>query len=88
MKHMSREEYMEKVNTFFPDDDDSSIEKIDFFSKFYDDSEQELLENGAEEVEKKWRKKFRDRFFEGGSKVDDPNEPTQKREFTEIFKEG
>lgn len=87
---LTREEYMEKVNGFFPESDEKSLERIEFFTDFYDNTSKEFeevkKENGKEEVEI-WKKKYRDRFFSGGEDTTKPTEETEKKSFESIFKE-
>ena len=87
---LTKEEFMERVNEFFPESDDSSIERIEFFNDFYDGVVDEFetvkKDNGKEEVEI-WKKKYRDRFFSGGEDTTKPTEETEKKSFESIFKE-
>lgn len=87
---LTKEEFMEKVNLFFPGADDDTIERIEFFSDFYDGVVNEFeavkKENGKDEVEV-WKKKYRDRFFTGGEDTTKPTEETEKKSFESIFKE-
>lgn len=87
---ITRDEYMEKVNEFFPGSDEESLSRIEFFTDFYDNTTKEFEEvkneNGKEEVEI-WKKKYRDRFFSGGEDTTKPPEGTEKKSFESIFKE-
>jgi hypothetical protein len=52
---ITRDEYMEKVNEFFPESDEDSLSKIEFFTDFYDNATKEFeevkKENGISKVE-------------------------------------
>lgn len=87
---ITREEFMKKVNESFPEADETSLARIEFFTDFYDNTSKEFeevkKENGQEEIEK-WKKKYRERFFSGGEDTTKPPEETEKKSFESIFKE-
>ena len=87
MKFIERDEYLKKIDEWFPEANDESLEKIEFFSRVYDEADKEISAanntDKVKEVEEAWRKKYRDRFFSGGEKTDEFEE--KKKDFNDIF---
>lgn len=94
----SREEILTSVQAHFGDDTSDEtlalVEDItdtitDLESKANNDNEK--WKQKYEENDAAWRKKYRDRFFSGGSvEDDDPPEPPKTKNYTfeNLFKEG
>lgn len=93
----TREEILEQVRTRLGDDaSDEAIALVEDISDTISDYETRANGDGTdwksryEENDKEWRKKYRDRFFNGGTddNNDDVSEPEEKPlTFEDLFKE-
>ena len=94
----TREEILNSVRNRIGDDNsDDALSLIEDLTDTMSDLENKANNDGQnwkqkyEENDATWRKKYRDRFFSGGSCDDDDEpEPTRKKNysFENLFKEG
>lgn len=94
----TREEILNSIRTHIGDDaSDEALALVEDLTDTIIDYENKANNNGQnwqqryEENDAAWRKKYRDRFFSGGSDDDDdePEAPKEKNySFENLFKEG
>jgi hypothetical protein len=87
MAVLSKEDYMGRIKGIVGEDtSDESLAMIEDFSDTYDDlvskatppeGDGEDWKQKYEELDATWRKKYTDRFFDGGSGDDDPPKPKE-----------
>lgn len=90
---MSKEELLEKVRLYVGEDtSDAALELIEAVSEVPSDGEDWKAK--YDELDKSWRKRYRERFFTGESEEAEEAEETEETEETEdysydkLFKEG
>ena len=102
MARLSREEMLNKVNTFIGDNNsDEALSLIEDINDTFDNEnnteietlrqENETLKKEKTELDNNWREKYRARFFDGEPvpNKDDPiDEPPKKLTFENLFKEN
>ena len=94
----TREEILNSIRTHIGDDaSDEALALVEDLTDTITDYENKANNNGQnwkqryEENDAAWRKKYRDRFFSGGSVEDndEPEQPTKKNyTYESLFKEG
>lgn len=96
---IEKEEYLKKLNEFFPSGSDDDISKIEYFSDFYDSASNkensEYTKEKFEQLDNEWRERYRNRFF-GGGKISEEEKEIElddakpKRKYEDLFikKEG
>lgn len=96
-KYNSREEYLQAIQSLVGDrSDDNALEIIGNLTDTYNDLSIDSGENWKQKYEdndKEWRRKYKERFFSGGSADSEPDltDPTptpKKLTFSDLFKEG
>ena len=88
----TKEEIMKVINERFADDtSDETLEFIGDISDTLDEgSEAEKWKKKFEDNDAEWRKKYRDRFFNGGTDKDEDDEdfhpePVKPKTFSDLF---
>lgn len=93
----SKEEILTSIRSHFGDDtSDETLALVEDITDTITDFENKAKPDGVNweqkynENDAAWRKKYRDRFFSGGSDDDDePEQPKNKKySFENLFKEG
>lgn len=85
---IKKEEYLNMIAELIPGDSDEDLEKIEKLTEVYpDDDELNTLRDQlkeandrAENLEKEWRKKFRERFLNGKKTEEEEEEEEEKTE--------
>ena len=72
---------MEIINRRISGTDDESLADIERLTEFVQSND---VETAVIEKENEWRKKYRDRFFNGGN---EDRKPKDKKNFDDLFKE-
>lgn len=88
---MKKEELLEKVRAYVGEDtSDAALELIEAVSEAPDDGEDWKAK--YEELDKSWRKRYKDRFFNGESDEETEEETEEVEEddysYDKLFKEG
>lgn len=72
MATIKKAEWLEKFSKFIGDDtSEEAIELIEDVSDSWDEGDGENWKAKYEELDADWKKRYKDRFFDGGSKTPD-----------------